>query len=100
MSMLDVSISASTESHPGAGPHSRLQGDNSDVAVAVFLSPPLPFTSLHPWFPSTGVSTQGEMDVDVLAATRQESGRAGLVYTVMLGTSFDIFCSACLRVLS
>lgn len=39
---------------------------------------------------------QGE--VDVLAATRQESGRAGLVYTVMLGAPFDIFCSpACLK---
>lgn len=96
--MLDVSVSASTESHPGAGPHSQLQGDNSNVAVAVFLSPPLPFTSLHPQFPSTGASTQGEMNV--LAATRQESGRAGLVYTVMLGASFNIFCSACLKVLS
>lgn len=35
--------------------------------------------------------------MDVLAATRQESGRAGLIYTVMLGASFDIFCSACLK---
>lgn len=86
---------ASAESRPGAGPHSQLRGDNSDVAVAVFLSPPLPFTSLHPRFPLTGVSTQGE--INVLAATRQEGGRAGLIYTVMLAAPFDIFCSACLK---
>lgn len=69
------------------GPHSWLRGDNSGVAVAVFLLPPLPSASLHPLFPVTGASTEGEAwegEADVLAATRQGKRRAGLCQGVCL----------------